>query len=60
MEGSAEDRAFVATYQRDGATVGVFALNSAKQFTRLRRQALRGPAPVGGRRRGWSAARGGK
>ena len=46
VEGSAEDGAFVATYQRDGATVGVFALNSAKQFTRLRRQALRRPAPV--------------
>ncbi|MET7997120.1 FAD-dependent oxidoreductase [Amycolatopsis sp. NPDC005232] len=45
-EGGPDDPAFVATYQRDGVTVGVFALNSAKQFTRLRRQALRRPAPV--------------
>ncbi|MEW2502964.1 MULTISPECIES: FAD-dependent oxidoreductase [unclassified Amycolatopsis] len=45
-EGGPDDPAFVATYQRNGVTVGVFALNSAKQFTRLRRQALRRPAPV--------------
>ncbi|MFI5606461.1 NAD(P)/FAD-dependent oxidoreductase [Amycolatopsis sp. NPDC051903] len=44
--GGPDDAAFVATYRRDGTTVGVFALNSAKQFTRLRRQALRRPAPV--------------
>ncbi|QRP49800.1 NAD(P)/FAD-dependent oxidoreductase [Amycolatopsis sp. FDAARGOS 1241] len=44
--GGPDDAAFVATYRRDGATVGVFALNSAKLFTRLRRQALRRPAPV--------------
>lgn len=46
VEGSAGDDAFVATYRRAGATVGVFALNRAKQFTRLRRQALRRPASV--------------
>ncbi|WIX76429.1 FAD-dependent oxidoreductase [Amycolatopsis carbonis] len=45
-EGGPDAPAFVATYQRDGVTVGIFALNSAKQFTRLRRQALRRPAPV--------------
>jgi NADPH-dependent 2,4-dienoyl-CoA reductase/sulfur reductase-like enzyme len=44
--GGPDEPAFVATYRRGGVTVGVFALNSAKQFTRLRRQALRRPAPV--------------
>jgi 3-phenylpropionate/trans-cinnamate dioxygenase ferredoxin reductase subunit len=46
VDGSPADRAFVATYQRNGETVGVFALNNAKLFTRLRRQALRRPAPA--------------
>ncbi|WP_326835596.1 FAD-dependent oxidoreductase [Amycolatopsis rhabdoformis] len=45
-EGGPDDPAFVATYRRAGVTVGVFALNSARQFTRLRRQVLRRPAPV--------------
>jgi NADPH-dependent 2,4-dienoyl-CoA reductase/sulfur reductase-like enzyme len=46
VDGSPADRAFVATYLRNGVTVGVFALNNAKLFTRLRRQALRRPAPA--------------
>lgn len=46
VEGSAADSSFVATFSRDGETVGVFALNNAKLFNRLRRQALRRPATV--------------
>ena len=44
VDGSPADGAFVATYHRDGETVGVFAMNNAKLFNRLRRQALRRPA----------------
>ncbi len=46
VDGSPSDGAFVATYLRDGETVGVFAMNNAKLFNRLRRQALRKPAAV--------------
>ena len=46
VDGSPADGAFVATYLRDGETVGVFAMNNAKLFNRLRRQALRKPASV--------------
>ncbi|MEU8637518.1 FAD-dependent oxidoreductase [Amycolatopsis sp. NPDC048633] len=46
VEGGPSDSSFVATFERDGATVGVFALNNAKLFNRLRRQALRRPAVV--------------
>ncbi|GAA4524784.1 NAD(P)/FAD-dependent oxidoreductase [Amycolatopsis samaneae] len=46
VEGTTEDSSFAATFERDGGTVGVFALNNAKLFNRLRRQALRPPAPV--------------
>ena len=46
VDGSPADGAFVATYLRDGETVGVFAMNNAKLFNRLRRQALRKPAAV--------------
>ncbi|WP_328449916.1 NAD(P)/FAD-dependent oxidoreductase [Amycolatopsis sp. NBC_00438] len=46
VEGGPADASFVATYQRDGETVGVFALNNPKLFNRLRRQALRRPAAV--------------
>lgn len=45
VEGGPSDSSFVATWQRDGATVGVFALNNAKLFNRLRRP-LRQPAAV--------------
>lgn len=46
VEGDPSSESFVATWQRDGETVGVFALNNAKQFNRLRRQALRRPATL--------------
>ncbi|WP_290058112.1 NAD(P)/FAD-dependent oxidoreductase [Amycolatopsis solani] len=46
VEGDPDSSSFVATFQRDGETVGVFALNNAKLFTRLRRQTLRRPAAV--------------
>jgi 3-phenylpropionate/trans-cinnamate dioxygenase ferredoxin reductase subunit len=46
VEGSTEARTFVATFQRDGETVAVFAMNNAKLFNRLRRQAIRRPAPA--------------
>ncbi|MEQ0562055.1 FAD-dependent oxidoreductase [Amycolatopsis sp. NEAU-NG30] len=46
VEGSAADSSFVATFSRNEETVGVFALNNAKLFNRLRRQALRRPATV--------------
>jgi NADPH-dependent 2,4-dienoyl-CoA reductase/sulfur reductase-like enzyme len=46
VDGGPDDPSFVATYHRDGETVGVFALNNAKLFNRLRRQALRRPAPA--------------
>ncbi|MFE0021262.1 NAD(P)/FAD-dependent oxidoreductase [Amycolatopsis sp. NPDC059021] len=46
VEGTTEDSSFVATFERDGVTVGVFALNNVKLFNRLKRQALRPPAPV--------------
>ncbi|WIV61641.1 NAD(P)/FAD-dependent oxidoreductase [Amycolatopsis nalaikhensis] len=46
VDGDPSSASFVATWQRDGETVGVFALNNAKQFNRLRRQALRRPAAL--------------
>lgn len=38
VDGSPDDRKFVAAYRRNGSTVGVLAMNSAKLFTRMRRQ----------------------
>ncbi|GAA3570483.1 FAD-dependent oxidoreductase [Amycolatopsis ultiminotia] len=46
-EGTVEDDAFAATFRREGRTTAVFALNLPRAFTRLRRQELRRPAPVG-------------
>lgn len=46
VDGTPEERRFVATYHRDGTTVGVFAMNNAKLFNRLRRQALRRASAV--------------
>ncbi|MDX3191454.1 FAD-dependent oxidoreductase [Streptomyces sp. MN03-5084-2B] len=43
VDGDPSSSSFVATFSREGATVGVFALNNAKLFNRLRRQALRRP-----------------
>jgi NADPH-dependent 2,4-dienoyl-CoA reductase/sulfur reductase-like enzyme len=45
VEGGPSDASFVAVWQREGETVGVFALNNAKLFNRLRRP-LRRPAVV--------------
>lgn len=47
VDGSPQERRFVATYQRDGVTVGVFAMNNAKLFNRMRRQLTRPAAAVG-------------
>lgn len=44
VEGGPSDASFVAVWQREGSTVGVFALNNAKLFNRLRRPLRR---PVG-------------
>jgi 3-phenylpropionate/trans-cinnamate dioxygenase ferredoxin reductase component len=46
LEGAPDAGAFVATYHRDGATTAVLAMNSPRQFTRLRRQLATATAPV--------------
>ncbi|MEU0877456.1 oxidoreductase C-terminal domain-containing protein [Lentzea sp. NPDC005914] len=38
IDGSPDDRKFVAEFRRAGHTVGVLAMNNAKLFGRLRRQ----------------------
>ncbi|WP_304455488.1 NAD(P)/FAD-dependent oxidoreductase [Nocardiopsis sp. YSL2] len=38
IDGSPDDRVFVAEYRRQGAAVGVLAMNNPKLFGRLRRQ----------------------
>ncbi|WP_103350885.1 NAD(P)/FAD-dependent oxidoreductase [Amycolatopsis sp. CA-128772] len=43
VDGAPSSSSFVATFSRDGVTVGVFAWNNAKLFNRLRRQALHRP-----------------
>jgi NADPH-dependent 2,4-dienoyl-CoA reductase/sulfur reductase-like enzyme len=43
VDGDPSASSFVATFARDGSTTGVFALNNAKLFNRLRRQALGRP-----------------
>lgn len=45
VDGDPASASFAAVWQRDGETVGVFALNNAKLFNRLRRP-LRRPAVV--------------
>jgi 3-phenylpropionate/trans-cinnamate dioxygenase ferredoxin reductase subunit len=37
VEGAVADRAFLATYHRDGATTGVLAMNLTRSFVRARR-----------------------
>jgi 3-phenylpropionate/trans-cinnamate dioxygenase ferredoxin reductase subunit len=37
VEGALADRAFLATYHRDGVTTGVFAMNTPRSFVRARR-----------------------
>lgn len=49
VDGSLKARRFVATYQRGGRTIAVFAMNSPKQFATHRRRlitALTSPAPA--------------
>ncbi|MDJ1134952.1 NAD(P)/FAD-dependent oxidoreductase [Streptomyces iconiensis] len=41
VEGSPEDRSFLAVYERDGATTAVLAANRPRPFTRLRRELAR-------------------
>jgi 3-phenylpropionate/trans-cinnamate dioxygenase ferredoxin reductase subunit len=38
VEGSFDDRKFLATYHRDGRTTGALAMNSARAFVRARRE----------------------
>lgn len=38
IDGSPDDRKFVAAYRRNGTTTAVLAMNNAKLFTRMRRQ----------------------
>lgn len=38
VEGSLDDRKFLATYHRDGRTTGALAMNSARAFVRARRE----------------------
>ncbi|MGH3516956.1 MAG: NAD(P)/FAD-dependent oxidoreductase [Haloechinothrix sp.] len=38
IDGSPDDRKFIAAYRRNGSTIGVLAMNNAKLFTRMRRQ----------------------
>jgi hypothetical protein len=45
VDGDPTSSSFVAVWTREGATVGVFALNNPKLFNRLRRP-LRVPAAV--------------
>ncbi len=40
VEGSPADRTFLASYHRDGVTVGVLSMNMAKAFNRARRTLL--------------------
>jgi NADPH-dependent 2,4-dienoyl-CoA reductase/sulfur reductase-like enzyme len=45
VEGDAEQRSFLAVYERDGQPVAVLGMNQPKLFTRWRRQ-LRAPIPT--------------
>ncbi|WP_093261254.1 NAD(P)/FAD-dependent oxidoreductase [Saccharopolyspora shandongensis] len=52
VDGSLKARRFVATYQRGGRTIAVFAMNSPKQFATHRRRlitALTNPGPAASR-----------
>ena len=46
LDGVPADGAFVATYHRGEATTAVLAMNSPRQFTRLRRRLARAAQPV--------------
>ncbi|OZM72278.1 FAD-dependent oxidoreductase [Amycolatopsis antarctica] len=47
VDGDVDERRFVATYLREGATVAVAAMNNAKLFNRMRRQLRRDAEPAG-------------
>lgn len=44
VEGSPDDRSFLAVYERDGSPVAILAMNRPKPFTRWRRQLANPPA----------------
>lgn len=46
VEGSPDDRSFLACYERDGRTTAVLALNRPRPFMRLRRELARAAQPV--------------
>ncbi|MBO8183887.1 NAD(P)/FAD-dependent oxidoreductase [Streptomyces spirodelae] len=46
VEGSAEDRSFLACYDRDGETTAVIAVNRPRPFMRKRRELMRAMQPV--------------
>ncbi|MEE6264427.1 FAD-dependent oxidoreductase [Streptomyces diastatochromogenes] len=46
VEGSPDDRSFLARYERDGRTTAVLALNRARPFLRLRRELARAAEPA--------------
>ncbi|MFG2225172.1 NAD(P)/FAD-dependent oxidoreductase [Streptomyces sp. NPDC048644] len=47
IDGSPDDRSFLAAYERDGRTTAVLALNRPRPFMRLRRELAREVAVVG-------------
>ncbi|MFE1173001.1 NAD(P)/FAD-dependent oxidoreductase [Streptomyces sp. NPDC058773] len=46
VEGSPDDRSFLACYERDGRTTAVLALNRPRPFMRLRRELTRAAQPA--------------
>ncbi|MFI0785812.1 NAD(P)/FAD-dependent oxidoreductase [Streptomyces lydicus] len=46
VEGSPDDRSFLACYERDGRTTAVLALNRPRPFMRLRRELARATQPA--------------
>ncbi|MFB7636313.1 NAD(P)/FAD-dependent oxidoreductase [Streptomyces sp. NPDC056149] len=46
VEGSPDDRSFLARYERDGRTTAVLALNRPRPFMRLRRELARAGQPT--------------
>ncbi|POX36087.1 FAD-dependent oxidoreductase [Streptomyces sp. Ru73] len=48
VEGSPDDRSFLAAYERDGRTTAVLALNRPRPFMKQRREMVRAAQPVAG------------
>ncbi|MFI8993864.1 NAD(P)/FAD-dependent oxidoreductase [Streptomyces sp. NPDC053542] len=48
LDGSPEDRSFLAAYERDGRTTAVLALNRPRPFMKARRELMRATQPVAG------------